>query len=923
MKVVDGCVPYGGTTCISLEVLPPATTNLSVDQLEVAAVDGFAFRPVNDLLSPSSPGLKTALPAVLPVLPPMTASGPSTLFVRALSGGTVLATGTTTVTLMPGGHVAAAVRLTEGLAPDADPVQSTVAVDRSSGVAADGVDAAKCTIHVVDAAGNPLAGRRISLDAVPAGAQVAVSGLSTNGGDVSATITSTTKGTYALTATVEPSGAATVVETMPTVTFVTPGKLAFTLQPKNVAVDSEMTVQVSVEDPASGAVITEASTPITLSLGSNPGTAALSGDVVAIPKDGVATFSNVNLDAPGSGFTLVASATSLTKGTSASFDVNARAWTRASVGLDGGSVNRLLYDPSDGDVAYAAVSSAGVYKTIDGGNSWHFSSYGAPDASWALAIDPVTPTNVYASSFGAAVYKSTNGGASWKQLQLPPGSLSYGVAVDPKQPSTLLVDTMSSILRSDDAGSSWTVALSDATQLTVGAGPIYAETSTALMRSVDHGRTWMPTGTGGSILTADPVQPDIVYATAGLPQKTINAGQTWTTIAMGLPSNATVHRIAISPTNQARIYAALDSGGAFVSNDGGMNWTNGALPLVSAFAAAAHPSDSAKALVCSINSGVFATADGGSSWSPASRGIPAAAQTLMMSGTTLFAATSNGLYQSLNAARSWSRVPGLENGIMVAAVAADSAGTLYAATRSEVGMSQLQRYDATSLQWSPLNAAASGIPATNILALAIDPGNANHIIAAGGDGSVYNTANGGSSSWSSQTLCNGSVTSISFVGSANTPYATCLASMSSDPSGVFTSADGGATWTSTSAGAGGIPTTIGIYSFAADRAGSVFYVGGANGTVYRSTDHVTWTSVSTGISTTRLIAGIAVDPTNNAHVWITSTKVFVTSNGGTTWSAANDGLRAYGGPLLVDPTDPNMLYVAAFDGVYKTSSGGL
>ncbi|MFN7132399.1 MAG: hypothetical protein ACK4N5_09960, partial [Myxococcales bacterium] len=44
------------------------------------------------------------------------------------------------------------------VAKPADPAQSTVQVDRSEGVLADGADAVGITVHVVDTDGNPLAG---------------------------------------------------------------------------------------------------------------------------------------------------------------------------------------------------------------------------------------------------------------------------------------------------------------------------------------------------------------------------------------------------------------------------------------------------------------------------------------------------------------------------------------------------------------------------------------------------------------------------------------------------------------------------------------------------------------------------------------------------------------------------------------------
>src|SRR5262249_33252910 len=153
-------------------------------------------------------------------------------------------------------------------------------------------------------------------------------------------------------------------------------------------------------------------------------------------------------------------------------------------------------------------------------------------------------------------------------------------------------------------------------------------------------------------------------------------------------------------------------------------------------------------------------------------------------------------------------------------------------------------------------------------------------------GYVYSSANGGASSWTSQQLCNGRITALAFVGTTHLPVAACAATAPTDPSGIFLSNDGGATWMSTSNGTNGIPTSVAITAVAADASGAVFYAGGANGSVYRSTDHVIWTPTSSG-SGSSPITSIAIDPTNNAHVWASSTKVFVTTNGGGMWTVAS------------------------------------
>jgi len=104
----------------------------------------------------------------------------------------------------------------------------------------------------------------------------------------------------------------------------TPSKLAFIAQPSNSVADKSISpaVQVAVQD-VNGNVIAGATTPITIAIGTDPGTGTLAGTVTAAPALGIATFSNLNINTAGTGYTLTASAANLTGATSTTFNVTA------------------------------------------------------------------------------------------------------------------------------------------------------------------------------------------------------------------------------------------------------------------------------------------------------------------------------------------------------------------------------------------------------------------------------------------------------------------------------------------------------------------------------------------------------------------------------------------------------------------------
>jgi hypothetical protein len=100
-------------------------------------------------------------------------------------------------------------------------------------------------------------------------------------------------------------------------------RLAFTTQPGSVAAGAPIpTVRVSALD-SSGALAAAYSGAITVSLGSNPSAATLSGTLSATAVNGVATFADLRIDKAGTGYTLRAVASGLSAATSQSFDVTA------------------------------------------------------------------------------------------------------------------------------------------------------------------------------------------------------------------------------------------------------------------------------------------------------------------------------------------------------------------------------------------------------------------------------------------------------------------------------------------------------------------------------------------------------------------------------------------------------------------------
>src|SRR5438477_4458038 len=101
-------------------------------------------------------------------------------------------------------------------------------------------------------------------------------------------------------------------------------QLAFATQPPQTvegAVAIAPALRVALQD-AFGTTVPGATQVVSLSLGTNPSGATLSGTTTRGAVDGVATFDNLSVDRPGSGYTLAATAPALTGAASTSFAVH-------------------------------------------------------------------------------------------------------------------------------------------------------------------------------------------------------------------------------------------------------------------------------------------------------------------------------------------------------------------------------------------------------------------------------------------------------------------------------------------------------------------------------------------------------------------------------------------------------------------------
>src|SRR5215470_7902579 len=104
-------------------------------------------------------------------------------------------------------------------------------------------------------------------------------------------------------------------------------------------------------------------------------------------------------------------------------------------------------------LAMSAITLSG----LAGGANWTQIDAGLPRTPAGVSqvvVDPLSPSTVYAVGFNtASLFRSVDGGGTWTVLPSITGVRS--LAIDPSNSSTLYAVAQGLVLKSTDAGQSW------------------------------------------------------------------------------------------------------------------------------------------------------------------------------------------------------------------------------------------------------------------------------------------------------------------------------------------------------------------------------------------------------------------------------------------------------------------------------------
>jgi photosystem II stability/assembly factor-like uncharacterized protein len=252
--------------------------------------------------------------------------------------------------------------------------------------------------------------------------------------------------------------------------------------------------------------------------------------------------------------------------------------------VTGGRISDFAFNAKNPAQYFVATASGGLWKTDNAGVTWKAIADSMPSYSYGdVTMDPNNSSVIWAGTgennsqrsvaYGDGVYKSVDGGNSWNNVGLKNSEHISEILIDPRD---------SDVVYAASQGPLWSKGGDRGLYKTTDGGNTWSN----VLEISQH--------TGVSDIAFDPENPDVLYATSyqrrrhvwtlinGGPESTIykstDAGKTWKKINKGLPS-VDLGRIGIdvAPSDANIVYAIVEAAdgksGFYRSTDKGASWT--------------------------------------------------------------------------------------------------------------------------------------------------------------------------------------------------------------------------------------------------------------------------------------------------------------------------------------------------------------
>lgn len=495
---------------------------------------------------------------------------------------------------------------------------------------------------------------------------------------------------------------------------------------------------------------------------------------------------------------------------------------------------RLVQDPNDANVLFAATN-VGLYRTVNGGDSWEESMSGR---HWDVEFKPGSSDRVYASGYGKIIY-SSNGGDDWNVAQLDSSINPWGrveLAVTP-------------------AADTWVYAI---------AGPrIDSTTFNGVFLSTNNGENFTQSTNTPNILSgstdgngdndqskydlgicASPTNPNTIITGGIIIWKSTSSGQegTFENLTTFTEESGSswfvhpdIHDVAFNPIT-GKLFAAGD-GGIYVSDDEGESWTDisTGVATTQSYHMAGVSTDVNRILIGNQDNGVKLRTNNTTDFPHISSGDGFAGAFVPSDPSRFYATINTGVRRYWNnGTASMGIAPSHESWFKTVAAHTTDPNTVFVGSADTIFRSSNEGND-----WTPL-------PVSGIWSIATCPSNGNRIYAAGGswfgndsDGVVSRSDNNGDS-WTTISTNPGFPTDYDKVTDVAVEPDNSLhiwATIGGFIEGVkvFYSSDAGNNWIDMSGTLPNVP----INCIAIDNDGSA-YAGSDIGVFYRSPDMDDW-----------------------------------------------------------------------------------
>jgi photosystem II stability/assembly factor-like uncharacterized protein len=355
-----------------------------------------------------------------------------------------------------------------------------------------------------------------------------------------------------------------------------------------------------------------------------------------------------------------------------------RTWERRDEGLEDFSVRAIAVDPND--ASFVVVGGlTGVYRSLDSGKSWKKISDQINVES--LAIDPRSRDRIFVGTWRQG-WRTDDGGKTWKHVAdgMVLDTDMFHITIDPAKPDNVWVATCGWVYNSQNGGDKWTRyrdgfnnrRIHDVDIDPCHTDVVYAGSVAGLYRTEDHGKSWYVMTDESLVINSVVLHPQrpqrIVLGIEGDGVYVSNdRGKSFTRTSDGL-YNLRITNIAPDPFKKNRIYASVVFGGAasgiYRSDDAGVKWekvSKTALPEVLSLVVATE-ADAEVKFVAGTEKGFFYS-DDAKEWTQAEpSSFPIRVEkVLRFNSQRAFAATSEGVFTTRDAGKSWYRLAGATN----------------------------------------------------------------------------------------------------------------------------------------------------------------------------------------------------------------------------------------------------------------------